>query len=160
MNYFFSMRCTSCFFSANPWFVKISPRSINYQGRNAVTKDKVDCQRWDVQTPHDHTYTDSFFLEDTVGEASNYCRQLGGEPWPWCYTTSDPRWDFCGKLELYCGKCLSMALRNAGLLTSSHWKSKITMLTVLLWQPMRSPMMTKLASWRRLFPNACARPLT
>ena len=112
---FLLIRCTSCF-SANPWFVKICPRSINYQGLYTVTKDNVDCQRWDVQTPHDHTYTDSsFYLEDSVGEASNYCRQLGGEPWPWCYTTSDQRWDFCGKLELYCGKCLTMALRNVGL---------------------------------------------
>ena len=90
-------------FSANPWFVELVPQSFHYQGKHALTKDNVVCQRWDSQIPHEHTFTDaSQYPDATVQDAENYCRGRDSEPWPWCYTTSSVRWEFCGKLELLC----------------------------------------------------------
>ena len=106
------MYCTAnnyCFlnlwmiFSANPWFVELVSQSFHYQGKHALTKDNVVCQRWDSQTPHDHSLTDaSQYPDATVQDADNYCRGIGSEPWPWCYTMSSVSWEFCGKLELLC----------------------------------------------------------
>ena len=91
--------------SANPWFVELEDRSFHYQGLSAVTKDGVDCQRWDAHTPHEHDYTDPrYFPDATVEEAGNYCRRMD-ERWPWCYTMSGTRWEWCGKLDLLCTTC-------------------------------------------------------
>ncbi|XP_066292607.1 uncharacterized protein [Branchiostoma lanceolatum] len=66
----------------------------SYRGTASATVEGTTCQRWDSQTPHDHYYTPT---EDPLaGLEQNYCRNPGGEPGVWCYTT-DPstRWDFC-----------------------------------------------------------------
>ena len=89
-------------FSATPWFVELESRSLRYQGRHALTKEGVVCQRWDTQKPHSHNLRDlSRFPDATVEEAGNNCRR-SHKSWPWCFTTSNRRWDFCGKLELLC----------------------------------------------------------
>ena len=65
----------------------------------------MQCQRWDAQTPHGHDYTDPrYFPDATVEEAGNYCRRMD-ERWPWCYTMSGTRWEWCGKLDLLCTIC-------------------------------------------------------
>ena len=88
--------------SANPWFVEFEGRSWYYQGHQGITETGLVCQRWDAQTPESHDYTDpKYFPDATIEEAGNYCRRMDGE-WPWCYTTTGGRWDYCGKLDLLC----------------------------------------------------------
>ncbi|XP_055362620.1 apolipoprotein(a)-like [Betta splendens] len=77
----------------------------DYRGKISITDNSLTCQHWDSQTPHKHDYTPSAHLnkhleekEQTPREASgsNYCRNLGGEPRPWCFTTKpSKRWDYC-----------------------------------------------------------------
>jgi len=71
---------------------------IEYKGKVAATKNGRTCQRWDAQTPHDHTKTNPAKYPDaTLTDAVNYCRNPDREPHgPWCYTTeSDKRWEYC-----------------------------------------------------------------
>ena len=54
------------------------------------TVSGYECQRWDVQTPHQHS-------ETFLGK-HNYCRITVEKPW--CYTTSlAMRWDYCSPHE-------------------------------------------------------------
>ncbi|XP_056619759.1 plasminogen-like [Triplophysa dalaica] len=64
----------------------------DYRGKISITESGYTCQRWDSQTPHQHDYILSF-LQNL---RENYCRNPGGDPRPWCYTT-DPskRWEYC-----------------------------------------------------------------
>ncbi|XP_035686690.1 uncharacterized protein LOC118422928 isoform X2 [Branchiostoma floridae] len=66
----------------------------SYRGTVAVTRSGRTCQRWDRQTPHEHTRTSDNYPSSGLEE--NYCRNPDGTPGVWCYTT-DPnkRWDFC-----------------------------------------------------------------
>lgn len=66
-----------------------------YQGKVNITKEGVDCQRWDSQEPHSHIRPPDFFPE--LKGAENYCRNAGGEEHaPWCFTTnSSKRWQHC-----------------------------------------------------------------
>ena len=44
------------------------------------------------------------FPDTTLADAANYCRALGGETLPWCYTTStEQRWDYCDFETIYWG---------------------------------------------------------
>ena len=37
-----------------------------------------------------------FFLDSSLSDAANYCRNPEGEQGPWCYTTDpDKLWEFC-----------------------------------------------------------------
>ena len=66
-------------------------KGTDYTGTVNTTKDRVECQRWDVNFPHSHSYHD-------YDNDENYCRNTRGDKTsPWCYTT-DPKvtWDFCG----------------------------------------------------------------
>ncbi|KAI8509523.1 hypothetical protein Bbelb_133710 [Branchiostoma belcheri] len=66
----------------------------SYRGTVSVTKTGKTCQRWDSQTPHEHTRTHGAY--PSAGLEQNYCRNPDGEPRVWCYTT-DPnsRWELC-----------------------------------------------------------------
>ncbi|CAL8376173.1 unnamed protein product [Arctogadus glacialis] len=50
--------------------------------------DGRTCQRWDVQYPHNHTFTPQDYPCKDLKE--NYCRNPDGQEFPWCFTT-DPR---------------------------------------------------------------------
>merc|ERR1712107_385864 len=67
-------------------------RDAYYRGCQTVTRSGKICQRWDSQTPHQHSYPDS-------GLDANYCRNRDGGDTIWCYTT-DPakRWEYCDPL--------------------------------------------------------------
>lgn len=66
-----------------------------YQGTMNVTESGLACQAWESQYPHQHTRPPLVFPE--LHNATNYCRNAGGEERrPWCYTM-DPnvRWETC-----------------------------------------------------------------
>ncbi|XP_031336323.1 tyrosine-protein kinase transmembrane receptor Ror2 [Photinus pyralis] len=73
----------------------IKDRGRFYQGKVNKTKDGLDCQWWNVQTPHYHVRPPNVFPE--IQDAENYCRNAGGEVHvPWCFTTnSSVRWQYC-----------------------------------------------------------------
>ena len=88
--------------SANPWFVELEGRSWYYQGQHGITETGLVCQSWNAQTPQSHDYIEpQKFPDATVEEAGNYCRRMDAE-WPWCFTITGGRWDYCGKLDLLC----------------------------------------------------------
>ncbi|CAC5376686.1 PLG [Mytilus coruscus] len=65
-----------------------STSGSEYQGMINTTISNRTCQRWDLDTPHDHNYNNV--------NAENYCRNPDNEPAPWCYTTDpDKRWEVC-----------------------------------------------------------------
>ncbi|KAL4228600.1 hypothetical protein ACF0H5_011650 [Mactra antiquata] len=45
-----------------------------YKGRWDLTVNNLKCQRWDSQTPHSHNFTADSLPDDSLKEASNYCR--------------------------------------------------------------------------------------
>jgi hypothetical protein len=62
-----------------------------YDGTKSTTWNGKKCQRWDAQSPHDHSFDLTYdFPDASLTAAENYCRNPdydGDEPW--CYTT-DP----------------------------------------------------------------------
>ncbi|XP_052696612.1 hepatocyte growth factor-like [Crassostrea angulata] len=66
----------------------------DYLGNRRTTKYGLECQQWDQQSPHTHTY-------QSLGNQENFCRNLANdkeeEAGPWCYTLNpDIRWQTCG----------------------------------------------------------------
>ncbi|XP_046583593.1 uncharacterized protein LOC124290811 [Haliotis rubra] len=75
----------------NSWTVR------DYKGQTNVTVTGIPCQRWDSQSPHAHVHTNiSYFPDDKLEDAENYCRNPGLKSRPWCYT-NDPavEWQYC-----------------------------------------------------------------
>ncbi|KAF7651922.1 hypothetical protein LDENG_00103850 [Lucifuga dentata] len=65
-----------------------------YQGKISTTEGGLTCQRWDSQTPHEHSYSPKARPGKHLEE--NYCRNPSGASRPWCYTTNPSKqWDFC-----------------------------------------------------------------
>jgi hypothetical protein len=65
-----------------------------YRGVVNTTENGYTCQRWDLQTPNEHSYgPESKSCRGTEG-GHNYCR-TNGESRPWCYTVDGPRWEYC-----------------------------------------------------------------
>ncbi len=70
-----------------------------YSGSHSVTRTGLECQRWDAQTPHQHSFTDPsiFYGTESISELENYCRKPQGDKvLPWCFTI-DPQqpWQYC-----------------------------------------------------------------
>ncbi|KAF5272825.1 hypothetical protein FQR65_LT00421 [Abscondita terminalis] len=84
-----------------------------YQGKVNKTKDGLDCQRWDVQTPHYHVRPPNVFPE--IQDAENYCRNAGGEVHvPWCFTTNASiRWQYCD-----IPRCIEAVVKEEPIMTS------------------------------------------
>ncbi|XP_066290427.1 apolipoprotein(a)-like [Branchiostoma lanceolatum] len=76
----------------------------SYRGIVSVTGTGKTCQRWDSQTPHEHTRTPADY--PSSGLEQNYCRNPDGWTGVWCYTT-DPstRWERCDIPD--CGEWLA-----------------------------------------------------
>ncbi|XP_067649116.1 apolipoprotein(a)-like [Haliotis asinina] len=76
---------------------------VMYTGTRSRTITGKVCQRWDSQTPHDHTYTDDskywipgIDTPQTVTGSANYCRDPSRAGFLWCYTTNrKSRWEKC-----------------------------------------------------------------
>ncbi|KAL4238889.1 hypothetical protein ACF0H5_003596 [Mactra antiquata] len=79
-----------------------------YSGYVSTTITGRTCQRWDSRLPHSHNKVDNdAFPDDSVKDASNYCRDpMREENSLWCYTT-DPktRWDFCRLIDTVSDRC-------------------------------------------------------
>lgn len=81
-----------------PTGCKSTQMGKNYTGRLSTTISGKTCQRWDSNTPHYHgNHNPDWFPDETVSDASNYCRNPAG--WiegPFCFTT-DPNvmWELC-----------------------------------------------------------------
>ncbi|KAA0708348.1 Plasminogen [Triplophysa tibetana] len=66
----------------------------DYGGKISITESGYTCQRWDSQKPQQHDYTYLYLHELNLEE--NYCRNPGGDPRPWCYTTDLFKpWEYC-----------------------------------------------------------------
>ncbi|XP_007982447.1 hepatocyte growth factor-like protein isoform X2 [Chlorocebus sabaeus] len=66
----------------------------DYRGAVDRTESGRECQRWDLQHPHQHPFEPGKFLDQGLDD--NYCRNPDGSERPWCYTT-DPQLEreFC-----------------------------------------------------------------
>ncbi|XP_078674675.1 plasminogen-like [Branchiostoma floridae x Branchiostoma belcheri] len=65
-----------------------------YRGDTSRTVSGRVCQRWDSQSPHQHSITPESKPEEDLRE--NYCRNPDGHTNPWCYTTDGQvRWEDC-----------------------------------------------------------------
>ncbi|XP_066271663.1 plasminogen-like [Branchiostoma lanceolatum] len=75
-----------------------------YRGTVSVTRTGKTCQRWDSQTPHEHSATPAKY--PSSGLDHSYCRNPDGEFGVWCYTT-DPstRWEYCDVCVVQPGDC-------------------------------------------------------
>ncbi|XP_055132875.1 hepatocyte growth factor-like protein isoform X7 [Symphalangus syndactylus] len=60
----------------------------DYRGAVDRTESGRECQRWDLQHPHQHPFEPGKFLDQGLDD--NYCRNPDGSERPWCYTT-DPQ---------------------------------------------------------------------
>ncbi len=77
---------------------KVTDVELNYFGSVSMTKEGIECQHWDSQSPHPHHFTDaSRFPDASISGASNFCRNPDGKPGgPWCVTTDpDVEWSYC-----------------------------------------------------------------
>jgi len=70
-----------------------------YRGCQTQTISGKQCQRWDSQTPQEHSRTPTNYPDS--GLESNLCRNPDAEPTIWCYTM-DPnlRWEACQPLDM------------------------------------------------------------
>ena len=91
--------------AVGPWCFTDPQSSRMYQGNTNMTATGKPCQRWDSQHPHSHTVILDDFPDGSLEDASNYCRDPGGiETWPWCYTMTPTRWEYCSVQDIVCRK--------------------------------------------------------
>ncbi|XP_028305662.1 hepatocyte growth factor [Gouania willdenowi] len=66
----------------------------DYRGPMDHTESGKECQRWDLDEPHKHSYHPRRLPEKGLDD--NYCRNPDGRHRPWCFTT-DPNtpWEYC-----------------------------------------------------------------
>ncbi|XP_041058687.1 hepatocyte growth factor-like [Carcharodon carcharias] len=69
-----------------------------YRGPMDHTESGKECQRWDLQMPHNHRFNPERFPDKGLDD--NYCRNPNGRIKPWCYTL-DPHtpWEYCAIKE-------------------------------------------------------------
>ena len=68
--------------------------NMDFRGTVNTTLSGLTCQRWDSQSPHQHSNTPA--KKPNAGLTENYCRNPDGESNIWCYTTDpDKRWQYC-----------------------------------------------------------------
>ena len=88
-----------CTMAVNAEECKTTPDGFEYAGTMSQTIRGYKCQPWISQIPHKHTVgvEDYEFIENSVSEAKNYCRNpIDYSRGPWCYTMNpDKEWDNC-----------------------------------------------------------------
>ena len=65
-------------------------------GTVSHTESGRQCQRWDQQLPHSHSYNKAEYFADGV-LPENYCRNALYENYNlWCFTEDEgKRWEYC-----------------------------------------------------------------
>jgi len=77
----------------------------DYRGVQTRTVDGFLCQRWDAQSPHQHSVTPSAY--STSGLVDNYCRNPTTGPTIWCFTMdADTRWQTCSPVGVVRPECV------------------------------------------------------
>ncbi|KTF78277.1 hypothetical protein cypCar_00009010, partial [Cyprinus carpio] len=65
-----------------------------YRGPMDHTESGKECQRWDSQKPHKHTYQPNRHVGKGLDD--NYCRNPNNDVRPWCYTMDkNTPWEYC-----------------------------------------------------------------
>ena len=103
---------------------RITYYASEYAGVKATTDSNRTCQRWDRQSPHDHTQKVSDMSDyNAFPESENYCRnpKQKDSDGAWCYTTDHKeRWETCSlpecrefawKIIIQCRVCLAQFIR-------------------------------------------------
>ncbi|XP_041354676.1 plasminogen-like [Gigantopelta aegis] len=87
-----------CDSSPQPECYRVVNGHVVYAGRKMTTESGITCQRFDQQTPHEHSRTNPASYPDaSLAAAENFCRDPDGEGFPWCYTMDpDIRFRSCG----------------------------------------------------------------
>ncbi|CAB1431083.1 unnamed protein product [Pleuronectes platessa] len=72
----------------------LSCNGEDYRGPMDHTESGRECQRWDLEEPHNHLYHPKRHPHEGLDD--NYCRNPDGRHRPWCFTT-DPNtpWEYC-----------------------------------------------------------------
>uniref|UniRef100_A0A8C8S5E2 Macrophage stimulating 1 n=1 Tax=Pelusios castaneus TaxID=367368 RepID=A0A8C8S5E2_9SAUR len=74
--------------------VCMSCNGEDYRGLVDHTESGRECQRWDLQQPHQHLFHPHKYPEKDLDD--NYCRNPDNSPRPWCYTMDPARErEFC-----------------------------------------------------------------
>ncbi|CAF0723445.1 unnamed protein product [Brachionus calyciflorus] len=69
----------------------INSNGVDYRGRQSVTKNGYQCQKWDDQYPHVHNFKNQPELS-----GHNFCRNPDNDQEPWCFTNNlERRKDYC-----------------------------------------------------------------
>ena len=90
-------------FAVGPWCFINPKMTQTYQGNINVTATGKPCQSWDAQQPHEHSIVAESLPEGSLEDAGNFCRDPGRlETWPWCYTMTSTRWEFCSVRDIVC----------------------------------------------------------
>eukprot|EP00554_Chaetoceros_debilis_P000078 CAMPEP_0194095864 /NCGR_PEP_ID=MMETSP0149-20130528/57049_1 /TAXON_ID=122233 /ORGANISM="Chaetoceros debilis, Strain MM31A-1" /LENGTH=356 /DNA_ID=CAMNT_0038781825 /DNA_START=366 /DNA_END=1439 /DNA_ORIENTATION=- len=90
----------------------------DYRGDIAVTIGGKQCQRWDQQSPHAHSYPPETYPAAGL-DGNNFCRNPSSGFRAWCYTT-DPnvRWEYCD--VPVCGSQINVARSKSTFQSSSY----------------------------------------
>ncbi|KAK3091539.1 hypothetical protein FSP39_020606 [Pinctada imbricata] len=73
----------------------------NYMGTKSLTDSLLECQHWETQIPHRHSYHARDFPDKKFPE--NYCRTTEDSARPWCYTKKkEKRWEHCNVNNCNC----------------------------------------------------------
>ena len=71
----------------------------NFRGTVTKTINGHNCQKWTMQTPHQHNNTPLKRPNYGLGD-HNFCRNPNGHHTIWCYTTNPKkRWEECNLPE-------------------------------------------------------------
>ena len=99
---------------SNCLLTSVGSEYVGTQSRGG-DNDGFTCQRWDDQWPNAHTYTaTSMFPDNSLAEASNYCRNPDNDPrGPWCLVTDGER-----KMQ-YCNIPMCPGTRSVAMLSMS-----------------------------------------
>ncbi|XP_030063000.1 hepatocyte growth factor-like protein isoform X2 [Microcaecilia unicolor] len=95
----------------------LSCNGEDYRGMVDHTESGRECQRWDLQTPHQHPFWPEKYPYKNLDD--NYCRNPDGSERPWCYTT-DPN---INREYCHIQKCKKQHLRHVEI-TRSCFKGK------------------------------------
>lgn len=76
----------------------------DYRGCQTRTRSGRLCQRWEAQSPHNHTYTPENYPNASLW--SNYCRNPTNGSSIWCVTVDDDKvWEECSPIGIISAAC-------------------------------------------------------